>query len=233
MRIFLILSLCSSCYCFVPLPILKLKASIAPQAIPIMYCIASANEHLVHRLYMHRALSSTPIYKWIRSNANEWQQTKMDGDGHIEHHADTYDCDMSLKTNDPLWMNSTTARVLNADPWRGSAIHWDNILTIFVLFMLTSCPILSIVGMSLVESTMTVVATVLYFCCAFNSLHPYIHGLQDVPHTHGPPTIPLLRNLIKPLAKNHVVHHQTGGRIYYNLIFPGFDYIAGTVSKKP
>ena len=44
--------------------------------------------------------------------------------------------------------------------------------------------------------------------------------------------IPLLRNLIKPLAKNHVVHHQTGGRSNYNLIFPGFDYIAGTVLKE-
>jgi hypothetical protein len=181
---------------------------------------------------MHRALTSAPIYKWIRSNANEWQRAKLDGDGHIEHHADTYDSDMSLKTDDPLWMNSTTAKVLNDDPWRGSSMTWATTSAVFVLFMITSCPILSITGMSLVDSTITVGATVLYYCCAFNSLHPSIHALQDVPHTHGPPTIPLLKKLIKPLAKNHIRHHVTGGRSNYNMVFPGFDYIVGTVSKK-
>lgn len=35
---------------------------------------------------------------------------KLDGGGHVEHHAETYD-DMMLKTDDENWMRSAPAQV--------------------------------------------------------------------------------------------------------------------------
>merc|ERR1712216_895100 len=70
--------------------------------VPLMYCLMSANEYVTHRYYQHNEVGKLEIYQTLRKMG---KIPKLDGGGHIEHHAETYD-DMSLKTDNPVWMAS-------------------------------------------------------------------------------------------------------------------------------
>ena len=69
---------------------------------PLMYALMSANEYVTHRYYQHNEIGKLELYQTLRKMN---KIPKLDGGGHVEHHAETYD-DMLLKTDDPVWMNS-------------------------------------------------------------------------------------------------------------------------------
>jgi len=54
----------------------------------------SANEYVTHRYYQHNEIGKVEVYQTLRKMD---KIPKLDGGGHIEHHAETYD-DMTLKT---------------------------------------------------------------------------------------------------------------------------------------
>jgi hypothetical protein len=78
-----------------------------------MYALFSINEYVTHRWYQHNEIGKVPLYKFLRSKS---LAPRIDGGGHVEHHAETYD-DMSLKTDDAAWMAAVPAQRLMADPW--------------------------------------------------------------------------------------------------------------------
>merc|ERR1712216_703955 len=88
--------------------------------VPLMYCLMSANEYVTHRYYQHNEVGKLEIYQTLRKMG---KIPKLDGGGHIEHHAETYD-DMSLKTDNPVWMASAPAQRMVGNKYRGTAFTW-------------------------------------------------------------------------------------------------------------
>ena len=69
---------------------------------------------------------------------------RVRGDGHIEHHAETYD-DMSLK-KDKNWINTPAAKILDDDKYRGTAFHWSAAGIMWIQMLPLSVPSLALMG---------------------------------------------------------------------------------------
>ena len=202
-------------------------------AAPTMYAIVSFNEYVTHRYYQHAEFNKTP---WMQKLAcvltGKKEAPKCDGGGHIEHHAETLD-DMSLKT-DPKWLNSAPAKMLVNSKYRGTAFEYDVTGLMLLQMIPTSLPILALMGFSLPSMVaLTVGATALH-AFIWNSLHPAMHGMEDIPLSEGL-NFPLwLCNALRKtsyykwLYANHTGHHVLSGRVNYNVCCPGMDHVLGT-----
>ena len=65
-----------------------------------MYALMSLNEYMTHRYFQHLEFNRPESLLWLKSiiasATGDPTAPKVSGDGHVEHHAETYD-DMSLK----------------------------------------------------------------------------------------------------------------------------------------
>merc|ERR1719331_1572392 len=93
--------------------------------LPTMYALMSVNEYATHRYFQHLEFNRPETmvsFKTLLTRVAGIEKPSLDGDGHVEHHAETYD-DMSLK-NDERWRRTPASKSLDADEFRGTAFHW-------------------------------------------------------------------------------------------------------------
>ena len=95
-------------------------------ALPTMYALMSLNEYATHRYFQHlefnRAETFPDFKRVVMAATKSGEPPKLGGDGHVEHHAETYD-DMSLK-NDERWRRTPASKLLEDDEFRGTAFSW-------------------------------------------------------------------------------------------------------------
>merc|ERR1711966_641936 len=175
---------------------------------PLMYALMSANEYVTHRYYQHNDVGKLEVYQTLRKMD---KIPKLDGGGHIEHHAETYD-DMSLKTDNPVWMASAPAQRMVGNKYRGTAFTWGVTRDMCLQCVPTVFPAFWLLGWS-IPATLAL-------------------GLPDVPAKEGLPSSWLagLRGspVFEYLRLNHVGHHVASGKVNYNVCCPGMDHLVGT-----
>ena len=199
---------------------------------PLMYALMSANEYVTHRYYQHNEIGKLELYQTLRKMN---KIPKLDGGGHVEHHAETYD-DMLLKTDDPVWMKSAPAQRLNSDPWRGTIFTWEVTAMMFAQCVPSVYPAFFLLGWSPLATTALFVPAMILHGLVWNSLHPDMHGLPDVPASIGLPSSVFAKYRGPPvfefLRLNHVGHHVASGKANYNVCCPGMDHVVGTFMKE-
>jgi len=213
-------------------------AAMAPAAklflgLPIMYMLFSANEYVTHRYYQHNEIGKMFFYKTLRKFG---LFPKIDGGGHVEHHAETYDS-MNLKTDDAKWMASPPAQRLHVDPWRGTAFTWPSTALMFVQCVPTVFPVfIGLLGWSLPATSVFYFMSMALHGLVWNAIHPAMHGLPHVPWSIGysSKTLSFLNGspLFEALRLNHIGHHVASGRSNYNVCCPGMDHVVGTFMKQ-
>jgi len=201
--------------------------------IPAMYGLFSFNEYMTHKYYQHNEIGKVEMYQNLRAKN---LAPKLDGGGHVEHHAETYD-DMMLKTDDENWMKSAPAQRLNGDVFRGTAFSWSVTAMMMTQCIPTVYPVfLFLLGWSPLATTAFFVPALLFHGLLWNALHPAMHGLPDVPSSYGLPSWVLRpwreSKLFDMLRENHAGHHVMSGRANYNVCCPGFDHILGTFTPE-
>ena len=200
--------------------------------LPLMYGLMSANEYVTHRYYQHNEIGKVELYQTLRKMN---KIPKLDGGGHVEHHAETYD-DMLLKTDDSTWMKSAPAQRLNGDPWRGTAFSWEVTIMMVAQCVPSVYPSFALLGWSPIATTMLFLPAMILHGLVWNALHPDMHGLPEVPISYGLPSATLAHlrgsSLFEALRLNHVGHHVDSGRSNYNVCCPGMDHVIGTFSPQ-
>ncbi len=200
-------------------------------AAPTMYALVSVNEYITHRYYQHTEFNKNETMKKVWCFfTRQTEAPKIGGGGHIEHHAETLD-DMSLRVDDK-WMKSEPARVLEGNTYRGTAFEWD-ITGLMMLQMIVTCvPVLATMGFSAGPMAALIGASTLAHAFVWNSLHPAMHGLNEVPLERGVPSLALanLRDskYYDYLYLNHAGHHVLSGQCNYNVCCPLVDHLLGT-----
>lgn len=197
---------------------------------PTMYALVSANEYATHRWYQHRELEQVGWWKQAtKAITGAERKTPLNGGGHVEHHAETLD-DMSLKV-DATWLASAPAKTLEGDTYRGTAFEYPITAVMWLQMLPTSLPVLALEGFDGVQSLAIITAAVAVHGLVWNSLHPAMHGLPEVPGDVGLPS-----QLLAPLRdsayyrwlyQNHEGHH-VAGRCNFNVCCPGMDHLLGT-----
>lgn len=202
-------------------------------AAPTMYAIVSFNEYVTHRWYQHAEFNQTDWMKSLYCKVTGKEVApRCDGGGHIEHHAETLD-DMSLKT-DPKWLNSKPAKMLEKSEYRGTAFEYDVTAMMVGQMLPTSIPVLALMGFSVPSIAGIILCSTALHAFVWNSLHPAMHGMEDIPITKGLNfPLALCKVLRKTpyydwLYKNHMGHHVMSGRVNYNVCCPGMDHVLGT-----
>jgi len=197
--------------------------------LPLMYGLMSANEYVTHRYYQHNEVGKLELYQTLRKMN---KIPKLDGGGHVEHHAETYDDTMFLKTDDPVWMKSAPAQRLNSDPWRGTIFTWQVTAMMFAQCIPTVYPAFYLLGWDFASTTALFVPAMVLHGLVWNSLHPEMHGLPDVPANVGLPSSVFAKYresaVFDWLRSNHVGHHVASGKANYNVCCPGMDHLVGT-----
>lgn len=200
-------------------------------AAPVMYGLVSANEYATHRYYQHCEFNQSELLQkaWCFVMRVD-KAPKVKGGGHVEHHAETLD-DMSLKIDD-AWLKSAPAQVLDGNKYRGTAFQYDITGMMLLQMLPTSIPVLALMGYGPVAMAALILGSVLVHALIWNSLHPAMHGLDDVPAQDGLPSNWLagLRDsqYYNWLYKNHQGHHILSGKCNYNVCCPLFDHVMGT-----
>jgi len=138
---------------------------------------------------------------------------------------------MSLKT-DAKWLESDPAKCLEDSKYRGTAFEYDVTGMMLIQMLPTSIPVLSLMGFAFPTQLVLICATVLAHGLVWNSLHPAMHGLEEIPVREGLPSLWLaaLRQTkyYDWLYKNHQGHHIMSGVVNYNVCCPGVDHLVGT-----
>lgn len=214
----------------------KVRMSLAAEGVrvvaslPVLYSLLSFNEYMIHRYYQHEEIKQHPRMK----NAAEAAGLKFSGNGHVEHHAETYD-DMGLK-DDAKWMTTPAAKQLSSDEFRGTAISWSVVAQISVALLPTMLPVYHVMGFNPLETVAIALIAVSGQGLVWNALHPDMHGLPEVPGNWGPPSEWLAgyrgSAYFNWLYQNHEGHHVAGGRANYNVACPMFDHILGTYMEE-
>jgi len=145
--------------------------------IPLMYGLMSANEYVTHRYYQHNEVGKLEVYQTLRKMD---KIPKLDGGGHIEHHAETYD-DMSLKTDNPVWMASAPAQRMVGNKYRGTAFTWGVTRDMCLQCIPTVFPAFALLGWSVPATLALWLPSMILHGLVWNALHPNMHGLPDVP----------------------------------------------------
>ena len=209
--------------------------------VPTMYALMSANEYMTHRYFQHLEFNRPESLLWLKSIIAKVTADpvapKVPGDGHVEHHAETYD-DMSLK-NDEKWRANSVAKSLDDDAFRGTAFHWSATAIMTVQMMPSVLPTYALMGWSLPESMAILLPCMLLHAVVWNAVHPPMHGLPPVPLSAGFGTAsfsagPEFSEWIVESAygryiyENHMGHHVLGGQCNYNVCCPLTDHLLGT-----
>jgi hypothetical protein len=200
-------------------------------AAPTMYALVSANEYVTHRYYQHAEFNKNETLKkiWCTLTGKK-EAPKIGGGGHIEHHAETLD-DMSLRVDDK-WMKSEPAKILVGNKYRGTAFNWDVTGLMLGQMVITCVPVLSIMGYGFVAQAALITTSTLVHAAVWNSLHPAMHGLNEIPMSEGLSGAWLNRyrdsKYYDYLYLNHTGHHVMSGQCNYNVCCPLVDHMMGT-----
>jgi len=190
--------------------------------------LMSVNEYITHRYYQHNEIGKVELYQTLRKMD---KIPKLDGGGHVEHHAETYD-DMQLKTDNKVWMNSKPAQRLNGDPWRGTIFTWQVTAMMFMQCIPSVYLLFFLLGWTPLATTMLFIPAMILHGLVWNTLHPHMHGLPDVPASVGLPSSVFAfargSKVFEFLRLNHVGHHVASGAANYNVCCPGMDHLVGT-----
>ena len=190
-------------------------------AVPIMYGLMSINEYVTHRYYQH---GPADFDKKFLGGKNV----------HVEHHAEALD-DMSLKT-DETWMNSPAAKKLIGNEYRGTAFTYRVTALMLAQMIPSAFPIYHFMGFSSVQTLCILLPSILLHAAVWNTIHPGMHGLHEVPVSVGVPSAWLNRFkdswFFRFLYRNHEGHHVLGGQCNYNVCCPGADFLFGTYVKE-
>lgn len=153
---------------------------------------------------------------------------------HIDHHAETLD-DMSLKM-DANWMQSPAAKKLHGNEYRGTAFTYKITALMLIQMIPTVLPVYKLMGFDVLQSFAVLIPCLILHASVWNTIHPSMHGLKDVPVSIGIPSAWL--NSLKSswffqfLYQNHEGHHVLGGQCNYNVCCPGADHLFGTYVKQ-
>ena len=205
-----------------------------------MYCLMSLNEYMTHRYFQHLEFNRPDSLLWLKSIiakvTGNPTAPKLAGDGHVEHHAETYD-DMSLKS-DERWKANAASKLLDGDEFRGTAFHWSATAIMTVQMLPSVLPTYTLMGWSVPETLAILMPCMLLHAVVWNSIHPPMHGLAPVPLTAGFGTaVPggaafsewLLESAYgRWIYENHMGHHVLGGQCNYNVCCPLTDHLLGT-----
>ena len=209
--------------------------------LPTMYCLMSANEYMTHRYFQHLEFNRPESLPWLKSIITKVTgdpvAPKVPGDGHVEHHAETYD-DMSLK-NDERWRSTPVAQSLDVDAFRGTAFHWSATAIMTVQMLPSVLPTYTLMGWSVPETIAILLPSMLLHAIVWNAVHPPMHGLPPVPLTAGFGTASftggeafsewILESAYgRYIYENHMGHHVLGGQCNYNVCCPLTDHVLGT-----
>mmetsp|Transcript_1741 Transcript_1741/g.3564 ORF Transcript_1741/g.3564 Transcript_1741/m.3564 type:complete len:347 (-) Transcript_1741:335-1375(-) len=206
---------------------------------PVLYALMSVNEYFTHRYYQHTGFNKSEFLQsvarfFLRLKKGE-PVPRVGGGGHVEHHAETLD-DMSLKLHDDSiggrWRTTAAAKMLDSDPYRGTAFTWLVTGIMTVQMLPTTLPVFHLMGFSLARTFQILIPGMIIHALIWNALHPHMHGLPDVPISVGVPSWPMagLRKTpyFKWLYMNHEGHHVVGGQGNYNVACPLTDHLCGT-----
>lgn len=201
--------------------------------VPVLYSLMSVNEYITHRYYQHAEFNKNPMLQFLAKIFN--LPSKIRGGGHVEHHAETYD-DMTLKT-DEAWRKTPAAISLDNDVYRGTAFTWEVTALMAIQMVPTTVPVFHFLfGFSFLTSMAIITPAILLHALIWNSLHPHMHGLPEVPFFTGPPSELLAKfrqsSYFKYLYQNHEGHHVVGGQGNYNVCCPLTDHLVGTYVKE-
>lgn len=226
----------------VPVMDLTLQATIVRDisAIPTMYALMSLNEYMTHRYFQHLEFNRPESLLWLKKIITKVTgdpvAPKVPGDGHVEHHAETYD-DMSLK-NDERWRTNAVAKALDEDEFRGTAFHWSATAIMTVQMMPSVLPTFALMGWSLPETFAILLPSMLVHAVVWNAIHPPMHGLPPVPLNMGFGTVVpggeafsewVLESAYgRYIYENHMGHHVYSGQANYNVCCPMTDHLLGT-----
>lgn len=186
-----------------------------------LYVIMSASEYMYHRYFQHLGINKVDAFRNLRTALN---MPTYKGDGHVEHHRETLD-DMTL--------DRRLDEVLDADPYRGTAFNWLTTFLMTTPVMGMGYPILSLIGWPGPAIVVAVIGAIMIHALIWNSLHPHMHGLPEVPASHGVPSSVLApfrdSALFVWLRENHEGHHRVpGAQGNYNVCMPLMDQVFGT-----
>jgi len=212
-------------------------------ALPTMYALMSLNEYMTHRYFQHLEFNRPESLPWVKSLVERVAgvpaaEQRVPGDGHVEHHAETYD-DMSLK-NDERWRANKASQSLDDDYYRGTAFHWSATLIMTVQMLPSVLPTYALMGWSLPETLAILLPSMLLHAVVWNAIHPPMHGLPPVALTDGFGTGPGVAGgkafsewLIGTryahwIFENHMGHHVLGGQCNYNVCCPMTDHLLGS-----
>merc|ERR1719487_1108637 len=210
-------------------------------ALPTMYVLMSLNEYMTHRYFQHLEFNRPESLQWLKAIiarvTGDPVPPKLKGDGHVEHHAETYD-DMSLK-NDERWRGTSASKMLDDDIYRGTAFHWSATLIMTTQMLPSVLPTYALMGWSLPETFAILLPSMLVHAIIWNVVHPPMHGLAPVSLKAGFGTADsdvgasfsewlLQTRYAHYIFENHMGHHVLGGQANYNVCCPLTDHLLGT-----
>jgi len=210
--------------------------------LPTMYTLMSLNEYMTHRYFQHLEFNRPDNFQGLKNiyaqiTGEPANTCKVPGDGHVEHHAETYD-DMSLK-NDERWRSNSVAKALDADVYRGTAFHWSATLIMTIQMSPSVFPTYMLMGWSPLETLAILLPSMLVHAIVWNAVHPPMHGLPPVAlrFGFGTESVPggeafskwILESAYgRYIYENHMGHHVLGGQANYNVCCPLTDHVLGT-----
>ena len=155
--------------------------------LPTMYALMSLNEYMTHRYFQHLEFNRPDSLLWLKAIiakvTGDPVAPKVPGDGHVEHHAETYD-DMSLK-NDARWRSTKASISLDHDEYRGTAFHWSATAIMTTQMLPSVLPTYMSMGFSLGETLAILMPCMLLHAVVWNAIHPPMHGLPPVALSAG------------------------------------------------
>ena len=176
----------------------------------IIYIICSFYEYVLHRYIMHgdpETLQNVPLIGFKLAHT-----ARM----HLDHHK-SVNIDMTLKEN--------------KKSIKGVIFGW-RLTFLLILIMGVTSKLLN-----LPSPIMIAVVTVLLHNLLWNNWHTRFHNYNYPANTtDGLPKLPNFptpgQGIYSYLFKYHAIHHsQKGNKYNYNIIFPLFDHLFGTVSN--
>lgn len=205
-------------------------------ALPTMYALMSVNEYATHRYFQHLEFNrpeTFPTFKeLLKSITKQEKAPTLSGDGHVEHHAETYD-DMSLKY-DENWRKTKISLGLDEDVYRGTAFKWKSTGLMTLQMLPSVLPTYALMGWSVPETVAFLLPCMVVHALIWNGIHPPMHGLSKVPLSDGIPSEWAFKLGLQNTAywryifDNHMGHHVFAGQCNYNVCCPMTDHLLGT-----
>jgi hypothetical protein len=189
-------------------------------SLPIMYSCMSINEYITHKYYQHEEIKK--IFKNLSNKRL---------DLHLEHHMDINN-NMTLRTDDK-WLKSISYKKLSVHDYRGTAFSYKSTLKMIIQMIITSYPIFYLINFTFGEFLILLIPLMIIHAILWNSMHPYMHDLDDVNWNYGFKSLSFIRNTsyYKYIYNYHKTHHLIDGSKNYNVCCPGADYLFGTYQE--